>query len=570
MKRAAPWIALAAFAAGAAYLLVGREPPPSPPLRPAPAVPSPAPEEKVRYFYRLLRSGQTVTVAAPLPGASPIEIPVWREIGGTALLGLGDPALAFLTSPERYPEYAATPDVLVAVLQLLAEGPPFPELFPFLAHWLDEDNCPKRVPGADWPDEIRNLVFVALKAHPVPEAEPFCVAEFGRPRRGHDLRAAAADILLRLGKADVLNDVWSTLPPTPDTPEPDLRASILERLFQMAGPGAGERSRAQVVSLAPLLDEALRSPRKVEQFNAMGVLHRLGRPGMRDELMRFFVEHRDTDERAAYSALLLLVADGPDPFVLEACLRRVERPDAAAGFAGAVRILAILWPEEIAPRLFEWMRTRQHVDPYMVLRQMLRHDRAAVVEWLRGELRGGREADLSRALPFIAREGVTELAPDLLAKVREVEPAKRTQLYAALVEMRAPGVEALLLAELSASLPDELRSAAATEILNLGADAGLARLGDLLADGDRAVFDALLRRAWKSRGASVPAVLVPGVLAAVRGIPGEDGRRAALLVLRFRGRLDDVRDGLVEAYRHEPSRRVAKEVAETIGELAHR
>ncbi|MCK6459270.1 MAG: hypothetical protein L6Q95_05175 [Planctomycetes bacterium] len=563
MRRAAPWIALVVLAAGAAYLLVPEEPPPSPPLRPPPAVPSPAPEAKVRYFYRLLGSGQTIAVAAPLPGGSPMEISVWREIGGAALLGLGEPAFAFLTAPERYPEYVAAPDVLVAVLQLLAEAPHHPGTFPFLEHWLVEANCPVRVPGSDWPDEIRNLVFAAMKAHPVPEAAPSCVAEFDRPRRGHDLRAAAADILLRLGKADILNEAWRSL-------EPDLRAAILERLFQMAAPGAGDRNRAQVVALAPLLEEALASPRTVERFNAMGVLHRLGRHGMRDELIRFFEENRDADERAAYSALLLLAADGPDPFVLEACLRRVERPDAGAGFAGAVRILAILWPDRIAPRLFEWMRARQHVDPYMVLRQMLSHDRAAVVAWLRGEVRDGTEADLSRALPFIAREGVTELAPDLLAKVREAEPAKRTQLYAALVEMRAPGVEALLLAELASSIPEELRSAAATEILNLGAEAGLARLGGLLAEGDPAVLDALLRRAWKSRGAGIPAALVPGVLAALRGIPGEDGRRAALLVLRFRGRLEDVREGLVDAYRHEPSRRVAKEIGETIEELAHR
>jgi hypothetical protein len=570
MRRAAPWIAVVGVAAAAAYLLVPKEPPPSPPLRPAPAVPAPTPDEKVRYFYRLLRSGQTVTLEAPLPGATPLEISAWREIGGPALKGLGDPALAFLTSPERYPEYVAAPNVLVTALQLVAETPPFPGRFPFLEHWLDEKHCPQPVPGSDWPDEIRNLVFAAMKAHPAPEAEPYCVAEFERPRRGHDLRAAAADILLRLCKADVLNEVYRSLPPTPETPDPDLRAGILERLFQMAAQGAGDRNRAQVAALTPLLEEALRSPRAVERFNAMGILHRLGRPGMRDELIRFFVENRDTDERAAYSALLLLVADGADPFVLEACLKRIDRPDGAAGFAGAVRILAILWPEQIAPRLFEWMRGRQHVDPYMVLRQLLQHDRTSVVAWLRGEVRDGSDADLMRALSFIAREGVTELAPDLLEKVREVEPGRRTQLYANLVEMRAPGTEALLLAELSASIPNELKSAAATELLNLGGEAGIARLAELLAEGDGAVLNALLLRAWKSHGASVPEALVPGVLGALRAIPGEEGRRAALLVLRFRGRLDDVREGLVDAYRHEPSRRVSKEIAETIEELAHR
>jgi hypothetical protein len=308
----------------------------------------------------------------------------------------------------------------------------------------------------------------------------------------------------------------------------------------------------------------------VERFNAMGVFHRLGRPGMGEALQRFFVENREANEPAAFSALLLLVADGPVPFVREECLRRIRHPDQGAGFGAAVMILARHWIEDIAPRLLEWLRAREHVDPYMALGQLLRHDRAAVVEWLRGELRTAPDADLLRALSFVAGEGVTELAPDLLARAREVDPPRRPPFYRALVQMRAPGAEALLLAELSAAIPGELRSAAATELLNLDAEEGIARLGGLVAAGDGAVLDALLLRALRSKGTRVPDGIVPGVLAALRAIPGEEGRRAALLVLRLRGRLDDVRDGLVDAYRHEPSRRVAKEIGGTIAELASR
>lgn len=561
------WAGAVLLAGGATYLLVPKDPPPSTPLRPARAVPAPTPDEKLRWFYRLLGSGRTIAIAAPVPTESPLEISVWREIGASALLRLGDAGLAFLTSPDRYPEYLAAPNVLATVLQLVADTPAFPQRFAFLTHWLDERNCPQAAPGSDWPEEIRNMVFIALKNHPPPEAAPYCLAEFERPRRARDLRPAAADILLRLGKADALNDFWPSLPPTPETPEPDLRSAILKRLFEMAAPTAGERNREQVARLVPLVEQALESPRAAERLTATGVLFRLGRPGMREALERFFLEHRQGAEIEAFSALLLLVADGPDPFVREKCRERVARPDRGAGFGVAVQILAGVWPEDIAPRVFDWMRTRQHVDPYMVLRQMLRHDRAAVVEWLRGEVRGG---DLSRALPFIAQEGVTELAPDVLAKAREEEPAKRTPVYDTLVRMRAPGTEALLLAELKASVPDQLRSAAAAEILNLGGDAGIAELGDLLAEGDAAVLDALLGRARKSVGARVPDALVPGVLAALRAMPGEDGRRAALMILRFRGRLDDVRQGLMEAYQHEPSRRVAGEIGEVIDELAHR
>ncbi|HEX5136772.1 MAG TPA: hypothetical protein VFY93_07370 [Planctomycetota bacterium] len=572
MRRASPWIALAvvvaaAAAAVAAYLLIPQEPPPSPPVRPAPAIPSPSPEEKIRYFYRLLGSGETVTVAAPLVGASPLEFPVWRDVARSALLSFGDPALAFLTSEERYPEYVSSPDILVAVLQLLLLAR-VPERFPFLAHWLDEGNCPPPAPGADWPDEIRNLVFRVLKKEPEPEAARFCEAELRRPQRGHDYRPAAADILLRLGKADILNELFEGLPPTPEAPEPDLRSEILARLFEMAAPAAGDRNHAQVNALEPLLERTLLSPRAIERVHAMAVLHRLGRPGMREQIERFFRENREKDENAAFGALLLLGADGPVPFVHDACKERIAHPDAGVGFTTAVRILSMHWMDENAPLFLEWIRARKHIDPYLVLPRLLRHDRAAVVDWLRGELRSG--GDLLRTLAFLSGEGVTELAPDVVDMVRDADPERRTPLYRALVLLRAPGTEALLLAELNASIPDNLRSAAAAEILNLAGQEGIARLADLVGQGDAAALDAVLQRAWQSQGAGVPDGLLPGLLEAVRRIPGEDGRRAALLVLRFRGKLDGVRDGLVEAYRHEPSRRVAKEIEETIVELAHR
>lgn len=55
-----------------------------------------------------------------------------------------------------------------------------------------------------------------------------------------------------------------------------------------------------------------------------------------------------------------------------------------------------------------------------------------------------------------------------------------------------------------------------------------------------------------------------------RWMQSEEGRRVALLALRLRGRFDDVREGLIEAYRFEPSRRVAQEIGAAIVELAHR
>jgi hypothetical protein len=571
VTRTAGWIAVAVALAAAGYLFLRdapRAPSDSTPLRPSPAVPSPTVEGKIAYFHGLLRSGKTLDLKAPLTGATPLEIPVWREIGGSALLGIGEPALAFLVSPARQPEYLAAPYLLVSVLQLLAEAPPSPGLFPFLAHWLDEGNCPKAVPGSDWPEEIRVHAFAALRAHAVPEAAPLCIAELDRPWRAHDLRGAAIDILLQLGAADVLNKAYRTLPPTPDQPEPDLRAAVLTRLFQMAAPAAGERNRAQVAALKPLLEEALASPRTVERVDAMGILHRLGEPGMGDALERFFEENRE-DEVVAWTALLFLSADDPVPYVREACLARVAKADSGIGFTTAVRLLAKWWPEEIVPQFDEWVRLGV-LDPYMVLGAMLRVDRAKTVQWLRGQMKTPDMDSLLRALSFIAGERVTELAPDLLDLVRRLGPSQRPPVYNALVALRAPGTEALLLAELSAGVQDDLRSAAAVELLNLGGDEGHARLATLVAGGDGAVLDAILRRARMLGERGVPPPVVPAVLAALRTLKGEDGRRAALLVLRFRGRFDDVREALLEAYRFEPSRRVAKEIGETIDELAHR
>lgn len=564
-------LALAVGGGLLAYLLLrdGQGTPSSSvPQRPAPAVLAPTLDQKIAFFHGLVRSGKSLAIAAPVAGGAAIEFPVWRKIGGGALLALGEPAVDYLTSPERYAEYLAAPNHLLTVLDLLAEAPPSPGTFPFLAHWLDEANCPKPVPGSDWPEEIRVLVFAAMRAHPVPEAKPFCLAELDRPRRGHDLRVAAIDILLRLGEADVLNGIYRTLPPTADTPEPDLRAGILERLFQMAAPTALERNRSQVEALEPLLREALASPRAIERMNAMAILYRLGRPGMDAELQRFFEEHR-ANEVLAWSALKLLAADEPVPFVREACLARVKTPDRGIGFTAAVRLLAQWWPGEILPHFTEWTRLLV-LDPYMVLREVLALDREMAVRWLREELKTTDTARLMRALGFVAGERVTELAPELLDLVRKLDPAARPPVYQALVVLRAPGVEALLLAELSAGLPDYLRSAVAVELLNLGRDEGLARLAELLAKGDGTVLDVLLRRAGRLGPEALPPALVPAVLGALRSLPGEDGRRAALLVLRLRGRFDDVREGLVEAYRYEPSRRVAAEILEAITELAHR
>jgi hypothetical protein len=68
----------------------------------------------------------------------------------------------------------------------------------------------------------------------------------------------------------------------------------------------------------------------------------------------------------------------------------------------------------------------------------------------------------------------------------------------------------------------------------------------------------------------VPDRLVAPLLRAAQEAAGEGARSAAVVVLRCRGTLDGVREGLVDAYRREPSSRVAREIAEALEDLAHR
>jgi len=64
-------------------------------------------------------------------------------------------------------------------------------------------------------------------------------------------------------------------------------------------------------------------------------------------------------------------------------------------------------------------------------------------------------------------------------------------------------------------------------------------------------------------------IVIQTLVSPVR-VEGEEGRLTALYVLRCRGTLNGVRDSLIEAYRREPSRRVANELRAVLVELAHR
>lgn len=144
-------LALLLVAGGVVAFLLSRDRPRGPlssaPLRSAPAVPTPTLEERIAYFYGVLKGGTTLTLRSPVAGAAAFDVPVWGEIGQAALVGLGEPAFDYLMSPERRADYLHAPNVLLTVLDLLARVPPSPRLFPFLESWLDEKNCPPRRRG---------------------------------------------------------------------------------------------------------------------------------------------------------------------------------------------------------------------------------------------------------------------------------------------------------------------------------------------------------------------------------------------------------------------------------------
>jgi len=130
VRRATHWIALL-LALGALLLLLlpyvltgGRgDAPELPAVRPAPSIPSPDEAGRIRYFHRLVASGERVELPSPLAGTPTLEVSVWREIGALALARMGEPAMDYLVDPARYPEYRAAPNLLLTTLQILAGAP---------------------------------------------------------------------------------------------------------------------------------------------------------------------------------------------------------------------------------------------------------------------------------------------------------------------------------------------------------------------------------------------------------------------------------------------------------------
>jgi hypothetical protein len=543
---------------------------PDPILRPAPAaLPQPTAAEKAEHLYATFRSGRRTVLKGE-------QILLWRDFGEFPLLRMGKPALDVLLAEERLREYGAAPNILAGVLRILPGIPGagvHPRLYPFLTHWLDPARLPKPNERANWVADVRLLVFNVFGAFPAPAAVPFCLDEMARNERVHDLRRTSLAVLLATRHTDVLQDLFDGLPPNAEEEAPDLRIELILGLYRTATPRQGAAGRALVAEMEPILRRAIESSRPAERYNAMGVLLRLGHTEMEERLIDFYeTATANGDPRAAWSALLVLNRDRAHPYVRARCLEQLEHPSPTLGFEWSARLVCQWWPEEKEALETIWaeVERRENLSPMFVLPSLVRLDRDRAVAYLKRELQSGETSRVGDAVRLIVGERLKELGPALMDLVRRIPRERRPMIYRPLVTLGTPGTEALLLAEMTNRKDENLRGAAAVELLNLGQPAGLEYLAGELARGDIVVLRSLFVTAKDSGRAGVPESLVGPTLRALRILPGEDDRRTALFILRYRGTLDGSRAGLIEAYRREPSRRVANEIQEVLLELAHR
>jgi len=575
-SRRAFWIVgLLALAAGAGYLAsewspgAGRR---GQVLRPPLDLPSPSRAEKAAYFFRQMQGGQEIDLGGRRETA-------WRVVGRQALLDLGPDALDYLLAPGRYPRYVAAPNLLANVLELL---PHFPEagsnplLFPFLVHWLDPANCPRTVhapaDASNWAEDLRLLVFQVYAHFPDVSALPACKEELERTRRIHDLRAAAIDLFLMLRRPEPVRNAYPNLPPNAAEPNPptNLRLLVLRRLLAFS---TQEDRKAEARTFAPLLHRVAReAPVDIERITAKATLLHLGEAKMEAALISEFERLRPENRNpwAAWEgALAMLAREKPLPYVKRVCLKRLKTPDNKIGFLTAPRLLCYWWLDDPAVRskIWELIRKRQVFAPNL-LQHLARVDRAGVVAYLRAEIASGESDRIQTATRFALRHPIPEVGPALFDLVLKIAPDRRPFLYKAMAKLHMRRAVPLLIAELEGAATPLLRDAAATELLNM--HAGTEVLAKALRRGDRAVLGALARRAQGAGRRGVPEALVGPVLRCLRDLPGESDRLTALWVLRLRGSLQGVRGPLLEAYREEPSRRVAREIRETLVELAHR
>ena len=310
------------------------------------------------------------------------------------------------------------------------------------------------------------------------------------------------------------------------------------------------------------------------RINAASTLARLGDPEMEPFLEKAFREAEAGGQGAiAWSAIDVLANEYRSEFARRTCLKvgaDLEHPFAVP----ALLVLSRVWLEDAEVRALLWKLVEAAKSPEVALnflRRLKRVERARVADWVRSAIESGDLDRLAAAMRFAAAEPLPEAGPWLLrlARREDREPV-RVQLYAALTTLRVDAVVPMMITDLNKAPSRDLRGAAASGLVSLGNAEGLEAVGGSLLGGDPIALELLVHFATQGGGAAVPDALVPALLDAVERLPGETERLSALYVLRCRGRLDDVKAGLVRAYEHEPSRRVARQIEKVLFELAHR
>jgi hypothetical protein len=543
-------------------------------LRAAPVLPDPDEAQRIEYFFRLFTSGAATYVGDR-------GVPTGRAVGEQALRHLGKEALDHLLAPARFDDYRASPHRLSALLRALprldaARGHAL--LLPFLLHWLDPDRCPPREPGTAWDLIFRRQVFTALTHYPDARARGACIDELTRGSREDDLRREALYVLVAACAVEDLHALYEALPPNESEPELPLRRYLLSQIHIMAGAGQPEEMQAGAKRMRGRVEESLESTRPMERIGAAAVLLRLGDESMAGRLLdEFDRAMADGESLVAWSALQLLLQDRAPVGARERCLRYTGSAPASAeetfDFEAAMHLLAKGWSrdEGVRSRVYRYLREREELD-LVPLPDLVAADRPQALEFLREEILGNSPARRFAAVRFASAHPVREAGAWILEVLRRTRDVReRGPLFAGLTRLRTPGTASMLLAELEGAADPGWRGVVASALLETGSDTGLEELLERLSDRDEAVLDAVFQRALGRGAEGVPEALVPGILGAVRDMPGEAGRIKAVLALRCRGRDDaPTREGLTDAYRREPSRRVATEIKTTLIELAHR
>ncbi len=536
-------------------------------------LPEPTPVQRAEFFLNAIRTAEELELGDLRP-------PVWRLVAFPALKELGRDAAEFLLDPARLPLLRGDPALasnLLGILPDLHEALRAPGLYPFLLPWLDPTFVPAGggdpARGGDWLALFRRQVFALFTHVPDARAIPFCEVELARVAPAQDLRAAALVLMLRLGRADLVEAAYPKLPPNAAEPDGTLRYFALDRIEECAAADAVPALRAQALRLEPLLRPLLASTLPFERIRAARILWRLGDRGIEEILLRSLA---GLEEETTWFAIQALASLGKHPRAREVCLERVRsartRGETDARFPLALEILAREWPDdaEVRGELRALFLGSQRIDPFLGA-QLLAGDRHLVVERLRRDLASNDAGTVGAALDVARALAVTEAGPAILDRARRAtKTEERILLYGTLAFLRTEGGPALFVSAIETSREEALRGAAGACLLDAGDPEALRALGAALQRGDRALLDMLVRRAVAQGAGILPPALHAPLLRLLRESPQEASRRAALLILRLNGRKGELLPALQAAYRHESSDRVAGEIAATARELAHR